>query len=167
MVVGRGQRAGLPDSPGLVGTSPARLPTRHYKSHQRHGRTPGLVKFFKEIKILIFKNNTSPRVRVQFLLPMPYDLWHGYRTCGNESGGVRESGAGPNVQIPKSTSPRVRWPICIANVCNIARFRPDLWPDSLTSPGVHKSGDPTLARLLAGDPVGVGWLAKEEGEDQE
>ena len=44
---------------------------------------------------------------------------------------------------------------------------PDLWPDSLTSPGVHKSGDPTLARLLAGDPVGVGWLAKEEGEDQE
>ena len=57
--------------------------------------------------------------------------------------------------------------MCITNVGKFQGFRPDLWPDSLTSPGVHKSGDPTLARLLAGDPVGVGWLAKEEGEDQE
>ena len=77
---------------------------------------PDSLNSLKKEKILIFKNNTSPRVRVQFLLPMPYDLWHGYRTCGNESGGVRESGAGPKVQIPKSTSPRVRWSICVANV---------------------------------------------------
>ena len=83
---------------------------------------PDSLNSLKNKKLRIFKTKTSPRVRVQFLLPMPCHLWHGYRTCGNESGGVRESGAGPKVQIPKSTSPRVRWSICVANVEKFQHF---------------------------------------------
>ena len=108
---------------------------------------------------------------------MPCDLSLGYRTCAHESGESGSPAPGQKSRSAKSTSPRVRWSICRINVGDFIRFRPDLWPDSLTSPGVRESGDPhestsPLANFLntAVDDDGEEErkkLRKEKAEDQE
>ena len=149
------QITGLADSTGLVSTSPAGLSTRLPQNSQASRPDSRTRYIFLKRKIIHFKNIASPRVRMQLFSPVPCDLSLGYRTCAHESGESGSPAPGQKSRSAKSTSPRVRWSIFIINVKEFIRFRPDLWPDSLTSPGVHKSGDPALAKLVAGHLVGV------------
>ena len=96
---------------------------------------------------------------MSFVARVP-DLWE--RARG--SPGVRSRAKTPNPQIHESTSP-------VVNLCGkrkeIPAFWPDLWPDSLTSPGAHKSGGQAPRGASRGASRGGPGRSEEKEEKEE